>query len=221
MAWVSLRRHTAEVPLGLFDDFPPAQLRPGGATVLARIEDDDPVLPWTDASGACAGLARLNLAATLRPLAVRGVDCFDMQSLSSMILNQIALTVADAAKDNDARVIEHRLAIVPHIATPTGSGAPALPGFGFVYQADLVAKLDGGVLTGGLTLSIPLTVVWSRSVGEPRTLATAIDPLDGNVPLVDATFGNAARITVHAADDSISSAFARCSTTRRCRPTSA
>lgn len=208
LAWLTVRKHDLALPSATFSSFPQVSLRSGGALILSRVEDDDPVLPWT--STACGGLATLPLTATLRPLAAPGgADCFDMQSLASLLLNQVAMAVTEAARTRNARAVSHALAIVPHIATPATGGAPTpRPGVGFVYRTTL-EPMAGGVglapFTGTLTLSVPITWVFGRAPGS-NTVQTALDPI--SVPLVDTVLGNGPRITVHAVDGSLSAAFA-------------
>lgn len=208
LAWVTIRRHDLALPSGSFAGFPPASLRPGGATVLARVEDDDPVLPWT--SNACDPAATLPLAATLRALApAGGGDCFDLQSLASTLLNQLAVTVSDGARTQGARAVSHALAIVPHVAVPATGGAPApRPGIGFIYRTTLEPVVAGtGVapFTGTLTVSVPITWVFGRSPGD-NGIATALDPI--TVALPGTVLANVERITVSAVDGSIASSFA-------------
>jgi hypothetical protein len=41
-----LRKDDISLPSNDFDAFQPAQLRPAGAAWLARVEDNDPSIPW-------------------------------------------------------------------------------------------------------------------------------------------------------------------------------
>lgn len=204
LGWLIIRKDDLSLPSDGFGAFPAANLRPGGAAVLARVEDDDPVLPWTLAG--CTGLVALNaetsLGLTFRQLADdSGVDCFDMQTLASMFFVPTAVAVTDEAFQADARALSHRLFIVPHVATPRAGGG-VVPGIGFIYQATLVSDVDSGAFTGQVTVSVPLTLMWDRLPGG-GTIATSIDPL-GPTPL-DVTLANVGRITVGANDGSIAS----------------
>jgi len=207
LAWLVIRKNDLSLPSDSFSNFPPASLRPGGATVLARVEDDDPILPW--ARTTCGPPEVMPLAVTLRTLAPPGgVDCFDMQSLTSTLLNNIAVTVANAAKGSSADVTRHRMFIVPHVPSTPMAGQTPLPGIGFVYEATLVPTVGGtdvAPFTGSLTLSIPLTLHWLRSANG--SLFDILDPVGPASP--HATMVNATRVTVHATDGTIAAAAAQ------------
>ena len=207
LAWLTLRKDDIALPSSTFDNFPASTLRSGGSVTLARVEDDDPVLPWT--STMCAATATLPLAATLRPLAAAGGgDCFDMQSLASLVLNQVALTVTDAARMQNARALSHSLAIVPHIETAATGGGATRPGIGFIYTTTLEPLVLGvgvGGFTGTLDLSVPITWVFGR-LPPGNTVVTALDPI--TAPVLGTVLGNGPRITVRAVEGSISSAVA-------------
>jgi hypothetical protein len=205
LAWLVIRKNDVSLPSDSFSNFPPASLRSAGATILARVETDDPVLPWTRAT--CGMVEAMPLSATLRALAPPGqTDCFDMQSLTSALLNNIAVKVAEAAQANNAQVTLHRMAILPHVpSTPTGREAP-LPGIGFVYQAALEPTVGGagvGSFTGPLMLSVPLTLHWATPDGGLRLMLDPIDAFAGHARV------NANRVTVHANDGTITAAFAQ------------
>src|SRR4029077_12035103 len=101
MAWLRIRKNDVHLPSDSFSNFAPASIREGGTCLLARVEDDDSVLPWHRAQA--AALENMPLTATLRPLAdAAGLDPFDMQSLTSTLLNNIAVIAADAAQDHSA-----------------------------------------------------------------------------------------------------------------------
>jgi hypothetical protein len=208
LAWLVIRKNDVSLPSDSFSNFPPASLRSAGATILARVETDDPVLPWTRAT--CSEPEAMPLSATLRSLAPPGqTDCFDMQSLTSALLNNIAVTVADAAQVNNARVTLHRMAIVPHVpSTPAGRDAP-LPGIGFVYQAALEPTVGGegvGSFTGPLMVSVPLTLHWARDAIANGRLVVMLDPINA---FVGQSRVNANRVTVHANDGTIAAAVAQ------------
>jgi hypothetical protein len=200
LAWLSLRRDELALP-GSYYELPATSLRSGGALVLSRVEDDDPILPWI--SSDCVRLATLPLSATLRPLDVAGVgDCFDMQSIASLILNQLALTITEAVSAHPIRAVSHSVAIVPHITTPV-DGRETRPAIGFIYRTTLEPLILGrgaGPLTGTATLSVPITWVFARVRGS---LETRLDPIT-----LTAVGNNTSRITVSAAPDSIASGFA-------------
>jgi hypothetical protein len=207
LAWLVIRKNDLSLPSDNFSNFPPASLRRGGATVLARVEDDDPVLPWSRAT--CGQLEAMPLTVTLRTLAPPGeVDCFDMQSLTSALLNNIAVTVATAANASNAGVTQHRMIIVPHVPSTPAAGRAPLPGIGFVYQATLEPTVGGiGVapFTGSLTISVPLTLHWLRAANG--SLFVMLDPLGPASP--QATMVNANRVTVHAIDGTIAAGAAQ------------
>jgi hypothetical protein len=208
LAWVSLRHRDTQIAQQNFSDFPAASIRGAGALVLARQEDDDPILPWRDGNG-CAATLTQPLALTLRALVPIGaVDCFDMESLSSALLTQIAVVVTDVARDRGAIVRRHRLAVVPHLPTLAATpGGPTSPGFAFVYEGELepsVGEVGVGAFTGVLTLSVPISLHWLRAADGTVTLL--MDP-------IGASFGgtptsNVARVTVSAASGSIAASFA-------------
>src|SRR4029077_18048275 len=111
----------------------PASIREGGTCLLARVEDDDSVLPWHRAQA--AALENMPLTATLRPLAdAAGLDPFDMQSLTSTLLNNIALISPHAAQDHSRHITEHRIAIVPHMPSMSDGNHDPLPGICFIYE---------------------------------------------------------------------------------------
>lgn len=209
LAWLTARRTDLSLPSDSFSAFAPASIRPGGTTVLSRVEDDDPVLPW--ASTDCTPAAVLPLAVTLRPAAPGVTDCFDMQTLASLLLGHLAVVVSDAAQDRGARARSHSLAVVPHVATAVSTDPAALPapGIGFVYRTEL-EPAPGGVgtapITGSLTLAVPLTLVFSRAA-PGGTLAVSIDPIDPVLP-GGAASRNAERVTVLAEQGSVSNLFA-------------
>ena len=207
LAWLTLRKNDIALPSSNFSNFPAVSLRSGGALILSRVEDDDAVLPWI--STVCNAAATLPLAATLRPLAPAGLgDCFDMQSLSSLLLNQIAIAVTEAALTQNARALSHTLAIVPHIATPGTAGAPARPGVGFIYNTTLEPLVFGGgtgSFTGTLDLSVPITWVFGRMPGN-NSVVTALDPI--TAPVFGTVLANGPRITVTAVQGSLSANFA-------------
>ncbi len=202
LAWLIIRKNDVSLPSDSFSNFPIASLRPSGTTILARVEDDDPILPWV--RGNCGPLEAMPLAVTLRNLAPPGgVDCFDMQSLASTLFNNVAITVANSAKGSNAQVTLHQLAIVPHVpSTPAGAGAP-LPGFGFVYQAVLEPD-SGASFTGRLTLSVPLSLHWRR-LADGR-FNVIVDPFGPAFPDTALVSGN--RVTVGAVDGTIAAGSA-------------
>lgn len=206
LTWVTLRKNDLSLPSDQFDAFPPVSLRPAGALVLTRVEDDDPVLPWTATD--CAATTQMPLSATLRPVGTAdGVDCFDLESLSSLLLDQLAVVVSHAARERSARARTHALSVVPFVPTPGGPSGPDAPGIGFVYRTTLEPVAgDSGLapFTGTLTLSVPITLVFTRLNGVVRT---TLDPIGTALPGAPVLV-NAARVTVTAVDGSISDAFA-------------
>lgn len=208
LAWLTLRHRENQIAQQNFSAFAQPGLRNAGALVLARQEDDDPVLPWRDVDG-CGGTLAQPLALTLRVLAPGGVgDCFDMESLSSALLNQIAVVVTGVARDRSAIARRHRIAIVPHLPTlPSGPGTATAPGIGFIYEADLEPAIGAtgvGAFTGTLTLSIPISLHWLRTANGSVLLL--IDPIGGAVG--GAPTSNVARVTVTAVAGSIAANFA-------------
>jgi hypothetical protein len=206
LAWLIVRKNDIALPSDTFSNFTSQPPHASGTTILARVEDDDPVLPWTRAT--CDATQAMPLSATLRPLApAGGADCFDMQSLTSALLNNIAIAVTNALiARGDARATGHSIAIVPHVPSkPVAGGAP-LPGFGFVYRTTLepVVNSSGvGAFTGTLTVSVPITSHWRRT--STGTLTSMLDPV---LVFADQTMMSPTRVTVNAVDGSISAAFA-------------
>lgn len=196
LAWLVIRKNDIHLPSDSFSAFPAADLRASGCCVLARVEDDDPVLPWTVTDG-CSNLSVVPFTSTLRVLGPATGDCFDMQTLSSLLFNNIALAVANAAADNDARVNQHRLAIIPTLPVSSGPGEP-LPGFGYVYEADfepIILGQPSGPFVGPLTIKIPISINWLRDANGFRL---GVDPIAG------LTATNIPRITVYANEGTLS-----------------
>lgn len=211
LAWLTMRKNDVHLPSEFFSRFPPSSLRRGGSFILARVEDDDPFLPWVNSSG-CTARANVPFAISLRPPSPTGIDCFDMQTLASVVLNQFAVIVTNAALDNSARVVRHRLAVIPHIPTvpapptPTVSSTPPLPGFGFIYTADLepmIAGIPAGSFTGTLSISVPLTVSFLRFGADGFFIG--VDPLTLTAGTRQV---NDERITVQATDGTIAAGLA-------------
>jgi hypothetical protein len=207
LAWVTLRHRETTIPEQRFMNFAVPGLRPAGGTILARVEDDDPVLLWRDTDG-CGAASVQPLLLTLRNLApAGGVDCFDMESLASTMLTQLAVAITDVAHDRDAAARRHRLLIVPHVPTVAAGNTPAAPGFGFIYQADLEPTSNGsgiGGFTGTLQLSIPITLHWVRGADGRVTLL--MDPIGASVG--GTPTNNIARVTVSAVENSIAAGSA-------------
>lgn len=189
MAWLRIRKNDVHLPSDSFSNFAPASIREGGTCLLARVEDDDFVLPWHRAQG--TALENMPLTATLRPLAdAAGSDPFDMQSLTSTLLDNIAVIAADAAQDRSAHITEHRIAIVPHMPSTSDGSHDPLPGICFIYEGSMETVL------GHLTLSVPLTVNWFRDV--TGTLTVTLDPL--GAPALGQIQVNDKRVTVISSD---------------------
>ena len=189
MAWLRIRKNDVHLPSDSFSNFAPASIRGGGTTLLARVEDDDFILPWNRPQG--TPLENMPLTATLRPLAdAGGSDPFDMQSLTSTLLNNIALIAADAAQDHSARITEHRIAIVPHMPSTSDGSHDSLPGICFIYEGSMETAL------GRLTLSVPLTINWFRDATGGLTVT--LDPL--GAPALGQTQVNDKRVTVTSTD---------------------
>lgn len=183
LAWLVVRHENLALPSDSFSAF--SGLNEAGSAVLARRENDDPVLPWVRNDN-CDLFSALPIEASLRPPAANGAsDCFDMQSFTSAMLNQIAVTVEDKIADFNnssdpiqslvnARVTEHRIYFVPHV--PEGP----FPGFGFIYETSLEADFVG-ITAARLTISIPITFHWMRAaIGGKFTVN--IDPLGPAFP---------------------------------------
>ncbi len=170
-----------------FDSFPPATMRPAGATWLGRIEDDDAVLPWiVTEDGGCNPVPTAQ--SFVAPAAGAGVDCFDLQTLGGMFMAQIAVTMTEAlAGANVGLPIaagEHRMYIVPNYPF----GPNDVPGFGFIYSVTI------NLVLGEVTADIPLGFHFVAVNAELPRLELFIDPL-GGAPGV-APFASPDRITL-------------------------
>jgi hypothetical protein len=189
IAWLRIRKNDVHLPSDSFSNFASASIRGGGTCLLARVEDDDFVLPWHRAQG--TALENMPLSATLRSLAdAGGSDPFDMQSLTSTLLNNIAVIAADAAQDHSARITEHRIAVVPHMPSTSDGNHDSLPGICFIYEGSMETAL------GHLTLSVPLTINWFRDA--TGTLTVTLDPL--GAPALGQIQVNDKRVTVTSTD---------------------
>jgi hypothetical protein len=126
------RKHDVSLPDHAFDGFPPAPLRFAGAASLARLEDDDRVVPWVLRAGPPTCRAIALAAALVPPEPGDAVDCFDLKTGAGMVLTQLAVRVTQGLDQADVPLttlaaLEHGLQIVPHLRL----GA-ARPGFGFL-----------------------------------------------------------------------------------------
>ncbi len=97
-----------------------------GESWLVRVEDNDRKIPWliTDDNN-CFPLEE--------------GDCFDMESLSRLLFNELRETVESGVRANIPLVqnIHHRLHFVPQVShSGVGSNRPA-KGFGFIYYAEI------------------------------------------------------------------------------------
>jgi hypothetical protein len=206
IAWLVIRHSDLTLPSDTFSNF--TGIPAGGVFVLARKEDADPAMPWTRNDSPDA-LSVMPLSASLRPLApAGGSDCFDMQSFTSAIFNQIALAVEDRIQDFnnspnliesliDVHVGEHRIYLIPHVTEGN------FPGFGFIYEASLTANVVG--LTGAhLTVSIPITFHWMRDSLSQR-FTMNIDPLGPTLPGTE--LANVRRIAVSTTNGDLSEGF--------------
>jgi hypothetical protein len=207
LAWLTLRHEdlaATPLPQAEITGFPPGFLRRAGAAWLARVEDDDLSLAWRVAQGA-SGCTILGLERTLvAPPAGDADDCFDLETLLSILLIRLAIDVTIATEEGDfgiplviasvpvdVRAVAHRLYVIPHLRHP-GTEAP---GFGVVYQVDTVAST--GLDVGAATLSVPLSFHFGPiafdSATNPR-YDLIIDPLGD--PPVAGPWRNPGRVTV-------------------------
>jgi hypothetical protein len=182
---LSLRKDDITLPSNEFDAFQPAQLRPAGASWLARVEDDDPTIPWfIPANSANCQVVAL-AASMVAPPQGQDIDCFDFQTFTSMLLTSFALEVTDAVARLETPTVtatNHRLYVVPYLPSEFGD-----PGFGLIYSVDLNISTDGIPLAEA-TAQVPISMHF-RWDGEFYT-----DPLSegahSNPDRVTVTYGS-------------------------------
>jgi hypothetical protein len=166
-------------------------LRPAGAAWLVRVEDDDPTIPWFIPANSANCQVIAPAMSMVAPPQGQNVDCFDFQTLASMVLATIALDVTEAAETAEIPFLpgatgaatNHRLHVVPYLPSPAGD-----PGFGLIYSVDIIVSMLGQQLAK-TTIQVPISMYFSWD-GE-----FAIDPLSGlmnsrNPARVTATYGD-------------------------------
>lgn len=179
--WV--KKHTGELgilriekddqsfPDVLFSNFatPPEQ-RPAGAAWLARIEDDDRVLPFrrTPPPGdpVPASFEPMPLVQT-RYLSPSGdsVDFFDVESLAGMLLANFAVDFSEGMFDESnestkLNIENHQMHVIPHLPSSTGD-----PGVGFIYKARVTGSWNG-IPGFDATVYVPLSAVFKLAEND-------------------------------------------------------
>ncbi|MCC5859910.1 MAG: hypothetical protein JJT90_17265 [Ectothiorhodospiraceae bacterium] len=194
LAVLRIRKDDISLPQSDFSQFSAAALRPLGANWLARVEDDDRFLPWRRNVDETACFPIPMQQTFVRPPDGQGEDCFDMETLTAMLLSQFAAAVSEGVVDADIPLIglsatQHRMYVVPHLQ----AGFADAPGFGFIYAVDVGVTLGVGIAQA--TVYAPVSIHFRRNPPGPMPdFEIGIDPLGAPPP--NAPWLNIPRITV-------------------------
>ncbi len=137
-----------------------------GTTFIAIQKDDDRVVPWriTASGNGC--------------LPLDGDDCFDMETLTLTLFEEISNKVNRTVRDNvvGGSVADHALHFVPQVTHKGHEDAGRRArGFGFVYEAKIETPI------GAVKVLVPISILFLSNV---QTYLIDIDPLsfDGGTP---------------------------------------
>ena len=130
-----------------------------GTTFIAIEQDGDRVVPWriTGSGNGC--------------LPLDGNDCFDMETLTRTLFQQISDNVNKTVRDNvpGGRVARHALHFVPRVVHKGHEDAGRRArGFGLVYEATIETPI------GAVKVLVPISILFLSNV---QTYLVDIDPL--------------------------------------------
>ena len=189
LAIIPIRKDDITLPRNRFSAFNSTTPQWAGATWLARVENNDREIPWIISENAPNSFP-LPLSQTLvAPPSGESSDRFDLQTLVTMFLANIAGDVTAAVMDMDLPVVSanannHRVYVVPHVPFE----ATAAPGFGLIYSVDVNVRL--GVQIGRMTVYVPISFHFSRTGGTNYEIS--VDPLSS----ISAGWVNSDRVLV-------------------------
>lgn len=157
--------------------FPSGSRQRAGATWLMRLQGNDPVVPWSIEGGDPRCVSISPSASFVAPPMGQTRDCFDLRTLTGMVLAHVAKTVTEALDDGPLPTVvtatRHDLFMVPSLDRANATGGP---GFGLIYAAKLRIGEHGGPAQA--TILVPVTIHLRPAVtpgGAPMPPGGAIE----------------------------------------------
>ena len=148
-----------------------------GSAWLSRLEDSDQVIPWSinEGDGRCRTLSPS--WSFVAPPAGQTRDCFDLGTLSAMVLAHMAKAVTEGLDDGPlpslVTAARHDLFIVPALSQINSTGGP---GFGFIYAAELRIGERGGPSLARVYVPVSINFGTGTAAAGP-TLEAVVAPL--------------------------------------------